>query len=185
MDAQDLSAATASNGSSPCTQNVLLDNGEDPSLQEHAVSVYFYLNGTTLSCTAQRAEQDIAQYGANNEWCAKNCITPSTQPPATAADFAPVDAPVALISNVVKLALSYGVDPDGDNAANYYADAATIPAGSWQDIISVRLSVVVRSAEDFLTSTILDYNVDGVAYTPDDHRLYKVFTTTIALRNQI
>jgi type IV pilus assembly protein PilW len=55
----------------------------------------------------------------------------------------------------------------------------------WQSVISVRLTIVVRSTEDHLINAIVPYVVEGVSFTPTDHRLYKVFTTTIALRNQI
>ena len=183
LDANDLTAAVSSNGSSPCTQNVLLAAGEDPAVQEHVVSVYFYLNAGTLSCTAQRAMQDIKNTPIGTpETCIANCTSTTNYAPLTGQA-------VDLISNVVKLKLSYGVDDDigggRDNAANYYVDAASVPAGKWKDIVSVRLSVVVRSAADNLTDTIVPYTIDGTSVTPTDHRLYKVFTTTIALRNRL
>ena len=180
LDVNDLSVGSSSNGSSPCTQNVLLAADEDPAVQEHVVSVYFYLNGNTLSCAAQRSRQDIKNGVA--ETCIANCTSTTNYAPLTGQA-------VDLISNVVKLKLSYGVDDNigggRDNAANYYVDAASVPAGKWKDIVSVRLSVVVRSAADNLTDTIVPYTIDGTSVTPTDHRLYKVFTTTIALRNRL
>ena len=179
LDVNDLSVGSSSNGSSPCTQNVLLAADEDPAVQEHVVSVYFYLNGNTLSCAAQRSRQDIKNGVA--ETCIANCTS--------ATDYTPVNAPVDLISNVVELKLSYGVDSDSsgsrDNAANYYVNAASVPAADWNKIVSVRLSVVIRSEADHLTDTIVPYTIDGTSVTPIDHRLYKVFTTTIALRNRL
>jgi len=179
LDANDLTAAVSSNGSSPCTQNVLLTTGEDPAVQEHVVSVYFYLNAGALSCTAQRARQDIKNTPIGTpETCIANCTSTT--------DYAPLTGQtVDLISNVVKLKLSYGVDSDSNNAANYYVDAASVPTANWINIVSVRLSVVVRSAADHLTDTIVPYTIDGTSVTPTDHRLYKVFTTTIALRNRL
>lgn len=203
LDSNDLGSGTASNGSSPCTQNVLLNTGEDPIThvclsnvypltcgedpgaegKEQVVSVYFYLddNTNTLSCVAQRTKPDNSNLPGATETCVKNCTNPSTTNLTTA------DVPVELIHNVVKLTLTYGVDDAPlDGAANYYTDAANVSlANKWADVISVRLSVVVRSDENNLTNKIMNYTVDGVPYTPTDHRLYKVFTTTIALRNQL
>lgn len=182
LDANDLSAAAGtSNGSSPCTQNVLLDSGEDPSSQNHVVSLYFYIRSDvdhpehlTLSCTAKRELIDTATTSAT---CLKNCESP------------PADAPVDLISNAVLLNVSYGVDPDNDKSANYYTDAATLTAVSplWLDVISVRFSIVLRSEEKFLRDSSVAYTLDGVGHTPDDdqHQLYKVFTSTVALRNRL
>jgi type IV pilus assembly protein PilW len=176
VDATDLSVG--GNSSSPCTQNVLLNAGEDPAQQEHVVSVYLYLNGGTLTCTAQREVFDIKN--GIPPTCVGNCANPGST-----TNFAPSDAGIALVGNVAGFALSYGVDPDGDGAANYYVDAATVPVANWQNVISVRLSLVLRSADDHLTDTIVPYPFNGASVTPTDHRLYKAFTTTIALRNQI
>lgn len=179
LDTQDLSISAPSNGSSPCTQNILLSAGDNPAKQEHVVSVYFYLHNGILSCAAQRVVKDINN-GISTDACAANCdVLHST------TDFTPGDDPIDLINNVEKIELRYGVDSDGDHAANYYTDAATVPALMWQSVISIRLTVVVKSTEDRLLKTIAPYVVEGVSFTPTDHRLYKVFTTTIALRNQI
>ncbi|SJM93342.1 PilW family protein [Crenothrix polyspora] len=177
LDNQDLSAGAASNGSSPCTQNILLDPGEDPSVIEHVANVYFYLNGTTLSCVAQRTLPNTSGGGGATETCAKNCMSTT--------DFHSTDTSVGLISNAIKLVMRYGVDSDADNAANYYADATQVTTALWQHVVSIRLSVVVRSEEDFLTNTHLSYQVEGTSYTATDYRLYKTFVTTIALRNQL
>jgi type IV pilus assembly protein PilW len=177
LDAQDLSSATSSNGSSPCTQQVLLDNGEDPSLNPHVVNVYFHLNGTTLSCSAQRTLPDNSGLGTATEACAKNCVS--------STDKHTVLPQIDLVNNVVKFVMRYGVDSDADGAANYYTDAAQVTTADWKNVISVRMTIVVRSPEDYLTNTKMTYQVEGEDITAGDYRLYKVFTTTIALRNQL
>ena len=83
--------------------------------------------------------------------------------------------------------MRYGVDSDvpPDKAANYYVPAAAVTAAAlWPRVVSIRLSVVVRSEEDHLTDTKVAYKIDGVLQAaPTDNRLYKSITTTIALRN--
>jgi type IV pilus assembly protein PilW len=204
LDKQDLNTGDTSNGSSPCTQNILLDRSgidpttelcmvgapastcEDPGSEEHVANVYFYLDGDSLSCTAQRTLPNTI---SALETCAQNC-TSST-------NFLAIKHSVELIHNAVQLVMRYGVDSDADNAANYYTDAATVPTAAscpdlnginescWKHIVSVRLSVVVSSEEDHLTTSPMSYQVEGVTYTPADFRIYKAFTTTIALRNQL
>jgi Tfp pilus assembly protein PilW len=187
LDDQDLGGADPSNGNSPCTQHVLLDAGEDPATTVHVVTVAFKLNGG-LICSAQRETVDVTAGASGVASCVKNCTS--------ATNFTPDAniATVSLVSNVAKLAVSYGIDSDAtaDNAANYYVPANTVATlvfpgvtagNAWQRVVSVRLSLVMQSAEDHLTDTIVPYEFNGATITPTDHRLYRVFTTTIALRN--
>ncbi len=186
IDDGDLSAAGASNGNSPCTQNVLLDAGEDPGSQVHVVTVHFKLNGA-LTCSAQRetvaTDTDIAT-------CVKNCTSTNDFTPDPDPAVAP---PVQLINNLVRFAVAYGVDSDAtpDNAANYYVPADVVetlsfpPANGWQRVVSLRLSFIIKSEEDNLTDNPMSVPFNGGTYTPSssDHHLYKAFSTTIALRN--
>lgn len=173
VDASDLSDTASSNSSSPCTQKILLNPGEDPAVDVHVVTVYFYVSNGTLMCTAQRVMIDV---DTATPTCIKNCAL--------------TDAPASLITNVAQLVAAYGVDADNDHAANYYVDALSIPTGPpnlWQEVVSLRLSLVLKSAEDHLAQTVVPYTVDGKQVTPasNDRSLYRVFSTTIALRNQI
>ncbi|NOT85416.1 MAG: hypothetical protein HOP02_11695 [Methylococcaceae bacterium] len=200
LDDQDLSSdpLIATNGSSPCTQNILmqptdvvpitLNPAGDPASEVHIVNVYFYLSGNKLMCQAQRQKVTAVAAGPflGASQCLKNCATEGS-----ATDFTPAatPGPVEIIGNVVKLVLAYGVDSDvtPDQAANYYVSAAQVPAGRWRNVVSVRMTVVVRSEETFIRDTADAYKLDGSPLTPSDdkHQLYKVFTTTIALRNQL
>ena len=57
-DGDDLGTTDLSNSNSPCTLTTVLNPAaiprQDPAVQQHVVSTYIYLDGTTLSCTAQR-----------------------------------------------------------------------------------------------------------------------------------
>src|SRR5690606_34233119 len=43
IDRDDLNPDNPSNSSSPCTQNSLLNSGDDPALARHVVNVYFFV----------------------------------------------------------------------------------------------------------------------------------------------
>ena len=167
LDADDLSSGNSSNNSSPWTVNSLLDMGEDPAEQAHVIRVYFFVNNGSLRCTSQRS---VA--GACNTGVGKNCAL--------------ADAPVTLIDNVQKLTVLYGVDADADHAANYYVNAASVEAANvWKNVTSMQLSLVLKSEDTHLVQQVQPYTVEGAAITPSDHSLYRLFFTTIALRNQL
>jgi len=99
-----------------------------------------------------------------------------------------------LVENVDNLQVLYGIDDDGDGSANRYATAAetdngVISAGTpdWDNVVSLRLALLISSENDIGTAqqaggfTLLD----APAIKPNDDRLYRVFTTTIPLRNRI
>ena len=196
LDEFDLRAGTVSNGSSPCTQDILtlpsdlIASGPpdtlagDPATEVHVVTVRIWLTGTTLTCQAQRQKIDILKAVAQQSQCLKNCNAPGSY-----GDFTPNAGlnPIQIISNVVKLQLRYGVDTNNDTAADYYVNAASVPLANWANVVSVRMTVVVRSDDKFIRDAAVAYSIDGTNYTPadDQHQLYKVFTTTIALRNQL
>jgi type IV pilus assembly protein PilW len=195
MDENDLRSGDTGSADSPCTQNVLMlptddipgpggapaTTAGDPADVIHVVSVWFYLHGNTLMCQAQRQKVDSSVPPRSQ--CLKNCNVLGSF-----TDFTPDAgiAPVVVISNVQKLVLTYGVDSDGDNAANYYVAKADVPAGRWKNIVSLRMMAVVRGDEKYIRDSALAYQLEGVSYSPADERqLYKVFTTSIALRNQL
>lgn len=166
VDKYDLSSTDPANSSSPCTSNLLLNEGEDPSTSVHVVTIYFYLSGDKLTCRSER------------QW-----IDPLA-PGVLTGVFGKVQAATELVSNVQKMNITYGVDSDADSAADYYTDAINVPAANWDDVVSLRLTLLLRSEEENLVP-ITSYTIDDTSFTPDDHKLYRVFSTTIALRNQL
>lgn len=71
------------------------------------------------------------------------------------------------------------VKKKGSNLA--YVSATNVQ--NWDNIFSVRISLLLRTAENNLIETPQSYTINGVTTTPTDRRLRRVFTTTIALRN--
>lgn len=90
-----------------------------------------------------------------------------------------------LISEVEKLEFRYGIrdkigtaDPTDD--LFYYTKAANVT--DWTKVFSVKVFLVMRSAEDKLTKNKITYKIEDQEYTATDNRIYKVFTKTIFLR---
>ena len=90
--------------------------------------------------------------------------------------------PQELIPGVEQMQVLYGVDSNNDLAVDSYVKANSVT--DWSSVISVKLSLLVRSADDNVTESPQSYTFDGTTVTPSDYYLRHAFTTTIALRNQ-
>lgn len=89
-----------------------------------------------------------------------------------------------LIEGVENMQIVYGEDTDADGTPNYYVPAGTAGLNMAQ-VVSVRVSLLIRSSDDLLTSQPIAYTYNGVATTPADRRLRRVFSSTITLRNRL
>jgi prepilin-type N-terminal cleavage/methylation domain-containing protein len=206
-DACDLGdCADTSSATSPCTRDIGLELGDDPTVDRHVVTVYLYvefdpvLKTPVLYCEAKRDVVTQISLGQNPDgstidiWLATTARTSAKKP---------------LLSNVEKLLMLYGVDTPYfdvatdedvyDNATNFYrrADEVSIatdcgseedritPTSCWKHITSIKLYAVLRSEETHMTQNDSSYQIDGQtvpADVPGDRRLYRVFSTTITPR---
>lgn len=97
-----------------------------------------------------------------------------------------------LIEGVESMQILYGVNLDQDirSTADTYLTAAAVT--DWQDVISVRISLLMQSIDDGTVPAAQAYVFDGVNYAgggaagdlPADNRVRRVFSTTISLRNR-
>jgi type IV pilus assembly protein PilW len=104
--------------------------------------------------------------------------------------------PQPLVDNVVDLQIKYGVavrdnaKPDTFGVA-YYSDAVDMSAlpsaADWQNTVSVRICVVVKSAESALAAATNYQGCKGEEVKVDDTdlHLYRAFTTTVVLQNRL
>lgn len=95
----------------------------------------------------------------------------------------------ALVNGVEQMQIEYGVDTDQDLNADFYDDADTITANSqWNGVVSVRLTLVVRSEEVGKLADTTNYNLPGGnVYTPPASAQYyprKIFTSVVQVRNR-
>lgn len=89
-----------------------------------------------------------------------------------------------LVEGIENMQILYGEDTNNDNTPNYY-----VPAGSagldWENVVSVRVSLLVATLEDNVATQAMDYTIFGDTVTSTDNRIRRVFTSTIALRNRL
>lgn len=91
-----------------------------------------------------------------------------------------------LVRDVENMQLLYGVDTNGDGSADYYEDATTVGAANMDDVVAVRVALLVRSDKPVLpNATNRTYQLLDAAVTTNDRYLRSVFETTIALRNRL
>ncbi len=92
--------------------------------------------------------------------------------------------PVELVSGVEDMQFEYGVDTDGDLVADIYNTATAVTAaGMWESVISVKVSLLIRARETFMSES-QTYNYNGSEVTSNDRRLRRVFTTVVTIRNR-
>ncbi len=87
-----------------------------------------------------------------------------------------------LVEGVVGMQILYGEDIDSDANADRFLPANDVDMGN---VVSVRISILLQTMADALTVNAQSYTFNGELITPTDHRVRRVFTTTIALRNRI
>ncbi|HEY0961773.1 MAG TPA: PilW family protein [Pseudomonadales bacterium] len=96
-----------------------------------------------------------------------------------------------LVEGIEDMQILYGEDTNNDinSAADRFVPADQV--ADWDDVVSVRISLLVQSLENNLVPTPQAYTFNGVVYNgasgngaaPPDGRLRRTFTTTINLRN--
>jgi type IV pilus assembly protein PilW len=97
-----------------------------------------------------------------------------------------ITSPQELIQGVDTMQVLYGEDTDADGMANGYTTADQV--GNWANIISVKLSLLMRTVDEVDTQgthggiyDVLGTNINLVTY---DRRPRKIYTMTIVLRNR-
>lgn len=88
-----------------------------------------------------------------------------------------------LVEGIENLQILYGEDTNGDGSADYYVPYGSVSDAN--DIVSVRVNILVRSIEDGIVQGSQSVQFNGVTSTFNDGRLRKAFTSTIALRNRL
>lgn len=93
--------------------------------------------------------------------------------------------PEELADGVHQMQLEYGIDTDAtpDGITNKFVTADNIGG---KPVTAVKVSLLLRSPSDKIALRAQTYTFDGrTGQSASDRRLYKPFTTTIALRNRV
>jgi type IV pilus assembly protein PilW len=93
------------------------------------------------------------------------------------------DNPQELIEGVEDMQALYGEDTDDDETADIFVAANAV--SDWNDVVSVRVSLLLQTLNDNLSLQAQQYLYNGATLTAGDRRLRRVFTTTVSLRNRI
>jgi type IV pilus assembly protein PilW len=84
---------------------------------------------------------------------------------------------------VEELQLQYGIDTDGDNAADLFVAAGAV--GDWRQVISVRASLLMHSKLDNAAQNTQSYAFNGATdIVAPDRRLRRPLNVSIQLRNR-
>jgi type IV pilus assembly protein PilW len=91
-----------------------------------------------------------------------------------------------LIEGIENMQILYGIDFNTDGVPDYYVPAnPTWLTNDWVKVISVRISLLVVTLDDYLTTQPMTYAYNGQLWISPDHKIRRVFNTTIALRNRL
>lgn len=98
-----------------------------------------------------------------------------------------LSAPRVLADNVENMQVKVGedVNADGDGIANH-ADRFVNPSNvtNWNNVVSVRVELLLVSAENNLTTSAQSPVYDGSTLSVTDKKLRRVYASTITLRNR-
>jgi len=97
-----------------------------------------------------------------------------------------------LVQGIETMQIIYGVALDPNSSAVRYVTANNVNAGEWNNVVSVRIGMLLHSPEEISTAVdSTSYNVVGTTITsssaiayPADRRQRYVFSETINLRNR-
>ncbi|MDD5033546.1 MAG: PilW family protein [Methylococcaceae bacterium] len=98
-----------------------------------------------------------------------------------------------MVEGVQDMQILYGVDTNGDTAADSYKTAEGVQNdGQWDNVVAARVSLLLRSPEDNIVTPHQAYNwykaprdTTVSSTTAADYRLYQISETTFTLRNRV
>ncbi len=89
-----------------------------------------------------------------------------------------------LVEGIENMQVLYGEDSNADYAPDYFVPAGTVGL-NMDNVVSIRVSLLVTSIDDNLAMQPLPYTYNGVTTTPTDRKIRRVFSSTIAVRNRL
>ena len=88
-----------------------------------------------------------------------------------------------LVTGVERLALTYGVDTDGDFAADRFQRADQV--SNWAQVVGARVELLLVGNSDTQTTSIQPYVFAGQTVTPTDRKQRAVMSMLVSLRNAV
>lgn len=93
-------------------------------------------------------------------------------------------APVAneLIEGVENMQITYGLDTNGNRSADQFLRADSVT--NWSRVVAVRISLLVSSSKNNISSAFQTYEFNGSSITATDRKVRKAFTESVTVRNR-
>lgn len=88
-----------------------------------------------------------------------------------------------LVTGVERMVVRYGVDTNGDEAADQFHTADSVAA--WNTVVSARIELLLVGPEGTVTTAPQPYVFDGQSTTPTDRRQRTVMSLVATLRNSV
>jgi len=173
---------------SDCMDGDLFQITNDPSAGGAGFDNVVHNTGAVSSGPGNADKPFKKKYGTDAQVYKLNFATYSIQlnPGGLPALYRSINgsAPQELIEGIENMQILYGEDTDNDKTPNNYLPAGT--AGlNMGNVVSIRVSLLVRTLEDKITTQAQPYTIFGVTTTPGDRIFRRVFTSTIAVRNRL
>lgn len=86
-----------------------------------------------------------------------------------------------LVENVQDMQFNYGLDTNADGAVDSFSKTP----GNWAQVVSVTMSLLMRSPDNNLSTSAQPITFNNVAYNAADRRLYQVYSATVGVRNRL
>lgn len=156
------------------TNNDGLNNSDSISVSSDSTDS----SGNTLDCLGQNtAEPTVNKYYIDNESGIPNLFCLGSGG----------NTPQALLEGVENMQILYGVDMDSDKSADKYVSANLVSGSDWLNVVSVRISLLLRTLDNNVSSQHQAYSFNDTTITPtgSDYYLRRTFSSTITLRNRL
>lgn len=88
-----------------------------------------------------------------------------------------------LVTGVERMALTYGVDTDGDFAADRFLRANQV--SNWAQVVDARVELLLAGNSDTQTSSVQAYVFAGESVVPSDRKQRAVMSMLVSLRNAV
>ena len=88
---------------------------------------------------------------------------------------------VELVSGVERMAVMFGVDTDGDYAADRFQDASQV--ADWTQVVSARVDLLMSGNADNSATQSQPYTWRGAVVNPTDKKLRTTMSIAVSLRN--
>jgi type IV pilus assembly protein PilW len=154
-------------------------------------------HGTGGSCTLKNATNDLGKTFVGGQVYPINSVTYYVR---TGASGQPslyrrigTNAADELVEGIEQMQILYGEDLElasapttlGYGVPNYYVSANNVV--DMARVVSLRISLLAATVDNNITARPVPYTFNGATTTPPstDHKIRRVFNTTIAVRNRL